>query len=81
MPDLTPAPTSARNLASLAVEILDQLAALVASIRHLHGDPGFDSDVKNLADLAHMHATEWSDRFNEEVRLHDATDQQKRGDA
>ncbi|MBS0338691.1 MAG: hypothetical protein JSS40_18200 [Proteobacteria bacterium] len=81
MTDLTRTPTSARNLASLAAEILNQLLALATSVKHLHGVPGCDSDVKHLADLAQMHALEWAEYFEEEVQLHDAIDHNDGGEA
>lgn len=81
MTDFTRTPNCALDLATLAAEVTNQLLALATSIKHLHGVPGCDDTVKHLACLAEMHALEWAEHFEEQLELHRAADQKKRGDA
>ena len=81
MTETTRTPDCASDLAQLAAGTLNQLLALVTSIKRLQGVPGCHSTVMHLADLAEMHAMEWAEHFEEQAELHLAINREKRGDA
>lgn len=79
MIDTKKTPDCAHDNAALAAAVLNQLLALASSIRKLSAIPGEGCHVPHLADLAVMHAEEWADHFQEQVELHEALDNQKKG--
>ena len=78
MSDTKKKPDCAHDNAAIAASVLNQLLALVSSIRTLSAIPGESSHVPHLADLAVMHALEWVEHFEEQVELHEALDNEKR---
>lgn len=79
MSDTKKTPDCAHDNATLAACVLNQLLALASSIRKLSATPGESCHVPHLADLAVMHAMEWAEHFEEQVKLHQAIDNEKKG--
>ncbi|MBL8465911.1 MAG: hypothetical protein JNL37_13755 [Thauera sp.] len=79
MSDTKKTPDCAHDNAAIAVCVLNQLLALASSIRKLSATPGESCHVPHLADLAVMHAMDWVEHFEEQVALHVALDNEKKG--
>lgn len=80
MSDIEKTTDCAEDIANLAVCVLRNLLALAHSIRLVHGNH-LSSQVPSLAELAIDHAEHWIEHFEEQVALHEALDNEKKGAA
>lgn len=78
MRDAKEKPDCAHDNAAIAACFLNQIWAVVSSIKYLHGIPGEGHHLPHLTDIAIQLAMDGAEHFEKQIELHEALDNEKK---